>query len=160
MAIEVNSMHQRRPEGDNRPPHTEASVPVTTTPVAARQIVRETFPAGSAVVRPVDTMERRRRTIAKTNQVVWYITGIIEALIALRIGLLALGANPASDFTQIMLGLTEPMVWPFQGLFPSPGGAGFELELSSLAAMLVYFLLAIALTKLTWIIYGEPKEIE
>ncbi|MCX6022204.1 MAG: YggT family protein [Chloroflexi bacterium] len=160
MAIEVSNMNQRSPEGDNRLPRTNASVPVTATPVATMPVVRETVPAAVSVVRPLDVLERRRRTIAKTNQVVWYITGIIEVLIGLRIGLLALGANPASDFTQIVLGLTGPFVWPFQGLFPSPAASGFEFELSSLAALLVYFLLAIALTKLTWIIYGEPKEIE
>ena len=85
----------------------------------------------------------RRRGINKGIQLVYYIAGIIEALLAISFILQLLGASPASQFVDFIYRLTEPLVAPFYGVFQTSihyGMARFELE--ALLAMLIYALVA------------------
>ncbi|MGD0613704.1 MAG: hypothetical protein ABSB41_19580, partial [Anaerolineales bacterium] len=51
--------------------------------------------------------ERERRIFTfKATQIVWLVFGILEVLIALRIGLKLIGANPASPFAVFLYGFT------------------------------------------------------
>lgn len=51
------------------------------------------------------------------NNVVWYIAGLLEALLALRFILALLGANPANMFASLVYGISYPFVAPFFSLF-------------------------------------------
>ncbi len=84
-----------------------------------------------------------RRSINKGIQVVYYLAGILEVLLALRFVLQLLGASPASSFTNFIYQLTEPLVAPFYGVFQTTlnyGTARFDLE--TLLAMVIYALIA------------------
>ena len=104
-----------------------------------------------------DPYANRRMAAYRTTQLIYWVFGLIEALIAIRFVLKALGANPAAGFAEFIYGVTYPLVLPFVGLFGSPTAQGSVLELHSIVALVVYALLAWLLTKLAWIILGDTR---
>jgi hypothetical protein len=102
--------------------------------------------------------ERERRIFTfKATQLVWLVSGILEALIALRIGLKLIGANPASPFAVFIYGFTGLFLFPFAGLTGTPAVGGMVLEISSFIAMVVYALLAWAIERIIWVIFYRPR---
>lgn len=102
--------------------------------------------------------EREQRIFTfKATQLVWLFFGVLEALIALRIGLKLFGANAASPVAAFLYAFTDLFLWPFTGLLGTPQTAGFVLELSSVVAMVVYALIAWALERLIWVIFYRPR---
>jgi len=102
--------------------------------------------------------ERERRIFTvKATQLVWLLFGILEALIALRIGLKLIGANPASPIAEFIYGFTSLFLLPFAGLTATPSAGGMVLEVSSVIAMLVYALIAWALERTIWVIFYRPR---
>lgn len=81
-------------------------------------------------------------------RIVQYIFGIIFALLAVRFLFRLLGANPSAPFTQFIYDLTAPLVAPFRGVFPADTVQGNVFDWSILLAMAVYWLVAIAFTRL------------
>src|SRR3989337_1390207 len=102
--------------------------------------------------------ERERRIFTvKATQLVWLLFGILEALIALRIGLKLIGANPASPIAEFIYGFTSLFLLPFAGLTATPSAGGLVLEISSVIAMVVYALIAWALERTIWVIFYRPR---
>jgi hypothetical protein len=102
--------------------------------------------------------ERERRIFTfKATQLVWLLFGILEALIALRIGLMLIGANPASPIVALIYGFTNLFLFPFTGLIGSPTTGNMVLELSSVFAMLIYALIAWAIERTVWLIFYRPR---
>ena len=102
--------------------------------------------------------EREQRIFTfKATQLVWLLFGVLEALIALRIGLKLFGANPASPVAALLYGFTDLFLWPFTGLLGTPQAGGLVLELSSVVALVVYALIAWALERLIWVIFYRPR---
>jgi hypothetical protein len=94
----------------------------------------------------------------KATQLIWLLFGILEVLIALRIGLLLIGANPNSPIVALIYGLTYLFLFPFEGLINSPtAGSSMVLELSSMFAMLIYGLIAWAMERVVWLIFYRPQ---
>jgi hypothetical protein len=94
----------------------------------------------------------------KLTQLVWLAFGILETLIALRIVLKMMGANPASPFAQLIYGFTDIFLWPFFGLTGTPATGGMVLEIPSFIAMVVYALLAWVIAKVVWLVLYRPRE--
>ena len=109
----------------------------------------------STVVR--DEVAGSRNRVAQIKQIIWFVAGVFEVLLAVRLALKLTAANQASDFTQLMFGLTEPLVALFLGIFPNASANSFEFEPASVVAMVVYFLVALGLTQLVRILYGETS---
>jgi hypothetical protein len=102
--------------------------------------------------------ERERRIFTfKATQLVWLLFGILEALIALRIGLKLIGANPDSPIAVFIYGFTSLFLFPFTGLTGTPAAGGMVLEISSVIAMVVYALIAWALERIIWLIFYRPR---
>ncbi len=102
--------------------------------------------------------ERERRIFTfKATQLVWLLFGILEALIALRIGLKLIGANPASPIAVFIYGFTSLFLFPFTGLTGTPAVGGMVLEISTVIAMVVYALIGWALERLIWLIFYRPR---
>jgi hypothetical protein len=102
--------------------------------------------------------ERERRIFTfKATQLVWLLFGILEAMIALRIGLKLIGANPESPIAVLIYGFTSLFLFPFTGLTATPAAGGMVLEISSMIAMLVYALIAWALERIIWVIFYRPR---
>jgi len=102
--------------------------------------------------------EREQRIFTfKATQLIWLLFGILEALIALRIGLMLIGANPNSAIVALIYGITYLFLFPFTGLIGSPSAGGMVLELSSMFAMLIYALVAWVLERIVWLIFYRPS---
>ncbi len=102
--------------------------------------------------------EREQRIFTfKATQLIWLLFGILEVLIALRIGLMLIGANPSSPIVALIYGFTYLFLFPFTGLIASPTAGNMVLELSSLFAMLIYGLIAWALERTVWLIFYRPR---
>lgn len=94
-----------------------------------------------------------RKPVVKTNRVVltraiWYIFGVIAALLMLRIVLLMLSANIETPFVEFVYYLSNTFVVPFYGIFDEPDYSSFYVDTSSIVAIVVYWLAAVGLTKL------------
>lgn len=72
----------------------------------------------------------------------WLMFGALEALLALRLILKLLAANPGNPFAQVVYGLSDIFVWPFIGLTVTPSAAGIVVEIHTVVAMVVYAILA------------------
>jgi hypothetical protein len=102
--------------------------------------------------------EREQRIFTfKITQLIWLFLGILEALIALRIGLKLIGANPGSPIVALIYGLTYLFLFPFQGMVATPSAGSMVLELSSLFAMLIYALIAGAVERIVWVLFYRPR---
>ncbi|GAB4200067.1 MAG: hypothetical protein OHK0022_20820 [Roseiflexaceae bacterium] len=139
-----------------------ASVP--TSDEAAREVYQEQVygPQGARVVRSEhisepSPAERRAATAARVNQVVYFLFGIINVLIAIRFVLLALGASQASDFVRLIYGLTQPFVAPFLGIFGEPVIQNSVIEWASLVAIVIYSLLAYGISRLLAIAFTPSR---
>lgn len=83
------------------------------------------------------------------QRVVWYIVGVIVALLALRLVLQLLGANEGNGFVDFIYSLSGVFAAPFFGMFsyePSYGVSYFEV--STLVAIVIYALIGWGVAKL------------
>jgi uncharacterized protein YggT (Ycf19 family) len=84
--------------------------------------------------------------------IIFVLLGAADALIAMRVILKALAANPHVPFTGFIYQITNPLVWPFQGMFATRVASnGGVFEFSSLVAIGVYALLAWVVVRLATI---------
>ena len=81
-----------------------------------------------------------KETLYRTTRVIWYLFYVIETLLLLRFVLKLLGANSGAAFTQIIYSTSEIFVAPFLYVFGSPSAGGSMIELSTILAMIVYWL--------------------
>ena len=98
--------------------------------------------------------------VTPTNDAVWTVTRVvtllftvIEVLLLLRFVLKLLGANANQPLVDGLYRLTEPMVRPFQGIFPNPAGTAFDLP--ALLAIVFFFLLAALIVAIVRAITGN-----
>lgn len=104
---------------------------------------------------------QRKKTVFRAYQVVWYILGVIEVLLAFRVLLKLLAANPGSGFTQFIYGVSAPLAVPFLGVITSSTVGRSVLEWSTLLAMIVYLVVAYGIAKLIQFIKpATPEEVE
>lgn len=88
------------------------------------------------------------KPLYRGTQIVWYILGILEALLAFRFILKLLDANPTAGFTSFIYGVTYPFAAPFLNVFKITRVEGSIFEWTTLLSMLVYWLIALAVIKL------------
>ena len=99
----------------------------------------------------------RREQAIKIQKGIYLLFGILEGLLGIRFVLGLLGANPAAGFAQFTYGITGPFIAPFEGLFGRPRFEGSVFEFNSLAAILVYALIAWVLVKIVWLMMGDSR---
>ena len=85
---------------------------------------------------------------AATTSTVWTVTRVVtllftvlEVLLLLRFILKLTGANAQQALVAGLYSATEPLVRPFQGIFPEPAGPAV-LDLAALLAVVFFFLIA------------------
>ena len=81
-------------------------------------------------------------------RVVRYVAAVLEVLLVIRFFLKLLGASTDAAFTILVYGLTELFVLPFYGIFGRPASGAHMFESSSFVAIMIYPLLALAITSL------------
>lgn len=115
------------------------------------------------VVEPTENTTNRQvveRQVGGTTllaRIIWFLAGVLLALLAFRFILTLLGANPNNGFADFIYTTSHPFVAPFFGLF------GYDLqygvsrfELYTLVAMAVYALIAWGLARLATLNHPEP----
>lgn len=135
----------------------------TVDNIAPAQVVRKTTrqaePEAKGAV-PQKVYETKK-TIFRFNQIIWYILGLIEVLLAFRVVLKALGANPFSGFTSLIYAVSDPLALPFQGILRTNAISGSVFEWSTIIAAAVYLCVAWGLVYLLDLIYPiTPKDVE
>jgi len=88
------------------------------------------------------------KPLYRGTQVVWYILGLIEVLLAFRFVLKLLAANPAAGFTKLVYGFTNPFTAPFNSVFNQTRVEGSIFEWTTLLAILVYWMIALGIIKI------------
>jgi len=88
------------------------------------------------------------KPLFKGTQIVWYLLSLLEVLLAFRFVLKLTGANSAAGFTSFLYALTWPFTAPFLAVFPKTTVQGSIFEWTTLLAMLVYWMVAIAIVRL------------
>jgi uncharacterized protein YggT (Ycf19 family) len=101
---------------------------------------------------------RRTATISRARQVIYFVFGAIESLLALRFLLMLLGANQGTPFVDFIYGLSRPFVYPFQGIFGEPALGASVIEWSSLVAIIVYMAIAYGLVRVLQLVYAKPND--
>lgn len=88
------------------------------------------------------------KPLYRGTQIVWYILGILEVILAFRFVLKLFGANSTAGFTSFIYGITYPFAAPFLSVFKITDVNGSIFEWTTLLAMLVYWLIAWGIIKL------------
>jgi hypothetical protein len=95
------------------------------------------------------------------KKIVYYLLGVLEALLAFRFIFKLLGANPGSTFVSLIYTISGAFLAPFNSIFRAAVNKGIEtesvLEPTTIIAMIVYALIAYGVVKLIEI-YETPKE--
>jgi hypothetical protein len=89
---------------------------------------------------------------------IWLSFGVIEAMIAVRIGLLLIGADPSNVTVALVYSFTHFFLLPFAGIIDSPTCGGILFEISSMFAMIIYVLIAGVVEKVVWLLLYHPIE--
>lgn len=93
----------------------------------------------------------------KLTQLIWLLLGILEALLALRVFLKLIGANPGNPFAAFLYKMTDIFILSFSGLTSTPAVGNMVFEISTIIAMLVYGLIGWVAERLVWILFYKPK---
>lgn len=88
------------------------------------------------------------RPLYRATQIVWFILGLLEVLLAFRFVLKLLAANTGAGFTTFIYSLSYPFVAPFLTVFRVSKVEGSIFEWTTVLAMFVYWLIAIGIIKL------------
>jgi uncharacterized protein YggT (Ycf19 family) len=162
----MSNLDDRAParEPERREVRRETVVDTTGAAVPEVDVYQERVsgPTGDQVVRSEHVSvpseaTRRAAEAARIKQVIYFIFGVINALLALRFVLLLLGANEASPFVSFIYTLSQPFTAPFQGIFNEPTFGGSVVEWASLVAIIVYMLISYGLARLVELMYAPAR---
>ncbi len=90
----------------------------------------------------VDENLRRANIRRRIRTITYFVLGVLEVILLLRLLLRLLGANEVSGFVMFLYNLSHIFVAPFNGIFNDQALGRSVFEVSTLIAMLVYALLA------------------
>jgi len=82
------------------------------------------------------------KPLYRGTQIVWYILGLIEVLLALRFILKLMAANPSAGFSSFIYSVSDFLAAPFISVFRYTQVEGSVIEWTTLLAMAVYWLIA------------------
>lgn len=141
---------------------TQTQEVTTVSAPTSEQVIRRT----KVVAPQVNTGSpqqayQTKKVIFRTYQIIWYILGIVEVLLAFRIILKLLGANTQSGFTSFIYAISNPFALPFAGILGITDVSNMILEWSTFIAMIVYAIVAYGIVMLFQLVKPtNQKEVE
>ena len=99
---------------------------------------------------------RRANIRAWIARIVYFVLGVLEVVLLLRLIFRLLGANQSSAFVMFLYNLSHVFVSPFNGIFNDQALGRSVFEISTLIAMIVYALIAWGIVALCNLIFA-PK---
>ncbi|HYI14708.1 MAG TPA: YggT family protein [Thermomicrobiales bacterium] len=146
------------------------SVPVADDAVYARDhLVREDVVVNQPVTHydlaaesvsenvTIDHVLARRAALDRVSSVIWFVVGMLEVAIGLRVAFKLLEANTSSGFVTFIYDVTEPFVRPFQGIFTDPTSDGAVLDSAALMAMVIWAIVALGVVRLIWLLFDRSE---
>lgn len=130
-----------------------------SSPRVVKKTIRQVEPAvrGEAPQQVFET----KKTIFRFNQIIWYVLGLIEVLLAFRLVLKILGANPTVGFTRFINAVTDPFAMPFRGIIATSVSGSSMFEWSTIIAAIVYLCIAWGVIYLLDLVYPiTPSDVE
>src|SRR2546428_3827043 len=120
---------------------TSTPRPDHDTTERVERIVERPAAASNVNVGPTTATVATTSTVWTVTRVVTLLFTVLEVLLLIRFILKLTGANAQQPLVSGLYGVTEPLVRPFQGIFPEPAGPPV-LDLAALLAILFFFLIA------------------
>ena len=112
-------------------------------------------------------LDEKNRGIATANQnsavarivnIVYFMFGALELLLAIRVILQLIGANASNGFANFVYGLSSPFVALFASLVQNPAlTATSVLEITTIIAMLVWAIVTWLTGRLIWLVLSRPR---
>jgi hypothetical protein len=133
---------------------------IVERPAVVARAIHEPASYDAAAVREdisIDHVVERRALLDRVSQVIWFVAGVLETLIGLRIVFRLLEANTASGFVRFIYDATEPFVRPFQGMFTDPASDGAVLDSAAVVAMIIYALVTWGIVRLIWLLFDRAE---
>ena len=97
-------------------------------------------------------------TVARIVNLVYLLFGALELLLAVRVVLQMVGANPANGFANFVYALSSPFVALFSTLLQNPTlGTSGVLEVTTFFALIVYAIVAWLLGRMIWLGLSRPR---
>ncbi len=132
------------------------------TVVRETPVVHETIDERESVVQAQrqvveDSGAGGRALVSRIAALIWVVFGVLDALIALRVVLQLIAANPGSGFADFVYKFTDIFLAPFSGLVASPVVGNGIFEISSLIAIVVYALLAWVIVRIFRLIFTPAR---
>ena len=104
----------------------------------------------------------QKKKLFHAYQIIWYVFGFVEIILAFRFVLKLLGANPDAGFTTLVYSVSSPFASPFSNIFQASTTKGIEttsfFEWSTLVAAFVYLVITWAIFKIFKL--GKPTNPE
>lgn len=94
------------------------------------------------------------RPLYRGAQIVWYVLFVVEVILMTRFVLKLLEANADALFTSIVYTVSDLFVAPFVAVFQNTVVESSVFEWTTILAMIVYWLIAVAVVKL--IVMSKP----
>lgn len=88
----------------------------------------------------------------RAEQAVWLLTGVVDALIAIRLVFKLLAASSQASFVTFIYNLTQIFVAPFHGIFNTAANGRNVFEPESLVAIVIYSLIGWGLASLVRVV--------
>ena len=98
-----------------------------------------------------------KKALFRTYQIVWYILGVVEVILAFRMVLKFFGANTQNGFTDFIYSISNPFALPFAGILGVTGIEKMTFEWSTLIAMAVYAIVAYGIVGLFQLVKPTSK---
>jgi hypothetical protein len=96
--------------------------------------------------------------VARVVNIVYFLFGVLELLLATRVILHLVGANPANGFANFIYAVSNPFVALFSTLVKNPAfGANGVLEITTIIAMFAYAILAWLVGRMIWLLLSRPR---
>jgi uncharacterized protein YggT (Ycf19 family) len=114
-------------------------------------------PAATPAATSVNVAPRTPTSVWTATNVVTLVFTVLEVLLLLRFTFKLLGANANQPLVAALYGATEPLVRPFQGIFPEPQGPPV-LDVAALLSIAFLFLVALLIVALVRAI-TNPKRV-
>ena len=105
----------------------------------------------------VDDNLRRANIRSRITSITYFILGVLEVILLLRLLLRLLGANEVSGFVMFIYNLSHIFVGPFNGIFNDQTLGRSVFEASTLIAMIVYALIAWGIVSLGRVIFAPTN---
>lgn len=114
-------------------------------------------------------LDEKKQGIATANQnsstarivnIVYFLFGALQLLLATRVILKLIAANPNNSFADFVYDLSAPFVGLFASLVQNPtinGEGTGVLEITTLLAMVAWAILAYLAGRLVWLMLSRPR---